>query len=219
MPSVPIGALIARIDSSSWFAATPGTVMTAPQAGRLYFGYNDGISGDNSGSYSATVSVARKLATPARKPSASRAPTASAHAQAGPPSGSAAPAPNPQALAMPAGMHVVDGGPGGDHLCNAVYLSSHPGDTGEQQANPLRVGWLPGQTKLWLNDHTAYDSRQVEEPGAAWNWTCGPPGSGRYITWQQFTWDCSLLHPGVADIRAHAKDNDDAYSWNCIAPT
>lgn len=69
VPSAPIGALIAKVGSGSWFGVggtgtcAPGSptctlTMTAPSAGEVYVGYNDSYWADNSGSYSVTVSIA-----------------------------------------------------------------------------------------------------------------------------------------------------------------
>lgn len=55
LPSAPIGALIWRIGNGPWQPAP--TKFTAATAGPLYLAYNDdpGLYGDNSGSYTATV--------------------------------------------------------------------------------------------------------------------------------------------------------------------
>jgi hypothetical protein len=137
------------------------------------------------------------------------------------PAGSSAPAPGAAAAVLPAGWRIVDGGTGGDNLCNAVYLQDHPGDTAspaQAAKNPYRVGWLPGQTQMYTGDPSVYYSRQVTGPNAAWNWTCGPPGQGLYMTWAQLSWYCQVIHPFTTGVRAYVRNPNDAYTWECAAP-
>jgi hypothetical protein len=135
------------------------------------------------------------------------------------PDGSSVPAPDPQAAVLPVGWGIVPGGTGGDALCNSIYLQDHPGDTAAQGSNPERVGWLPGQTQMFTGDPSVYYPRRVVAPMAAWNWTCGRPGVGFYVTWPQLSWYCEVVHPFVPSVRAYVRDQNNAYTWECIAPS
>lgn len=135
------------------------------------------------------------------------------------PHGSPTPAPDPAAMVMSSGATVVGPGPNVDGICNAVYLAEHPGDSAsptEVAHNAVRVAWLPGQTELYTGDPQVYYARQVYAPNAAWNWTCGRPGQGLYVTWAQFTWSCQYWNPKFPTVIAHLKNPDDAYSWECV---
>jgi len=53
--SAPIGALIARIGSGSWFLVGSGDAGAAPANGRLELAFNDSLYADNSGTYHVTI--------------------------------------------------------------------------------------------------------------------------------------------------------------------
>ena len=57
LPGAAIGLLIARIGSGAWFAVGTGTSVTAGGSGDIYLAYNDTAYSDNTGSYSATVTI------------------------------------------------------------------------------------------------------------------------------------------------------------------
>jgi hypothetical protein len=212
VPDAPIGGVIARVGSGAWFSAAPGQPIQASDSGPLYLGYNDPLTSDNTGQY--TVSVTTSGGTAAGPPDTDPSPASAADY----PHGSATPATDPAATVMPGGMAVVQPGPNVDGICNAIYLAQHPGDTADPAQDPVRVAWLPGQTTLYADDPNAYNTRQVQAPGAAWNWTCGRPGEGLYVTWEQFTWSCQYWHQGVTGVQAWLRDENNAYSWECVAP-
>jgi hypothetical protein len=132
-----------------------------------------------------------------------------------PPRGVKTPDADSRAIAMPPASHVLSRAIDVDFLCNAVYLARHP-HAKEDPGNPVRVSWLPGQTKMLVRDNNAYSTRKVRAPSAAWHWTCGKPGKGLYITWAQFTWACQWLYSDAPSARAYLEDENDAYSWGCM---
>jgi hypothetical protein len=58
-----IGLLIARIGSGPWFQVGASDSFTAPASGTLVLAYNDDIYSDNTGSYTATVTVSPSSTT------------------------------------------------------------------------------------------------------------------------------------------------------------
>jgi hypothetical protein len=56
LAGAPVGLLIARVGSGSWFAAGSATVFCMPSAGTVYVAYNDSYYPDNTGSYTVTAS-------------------------------------------------------------------------------------------------------------------------------------------------------------------
>ena len=57
LPGAAIGQLIARIDGAAWFGVGTRTTVTAGGSGYIYLAYNDSAYSDNTGSYSATITI------------------------------------------------------------------------------------------------------------------------------------------------------------------
>lgn len=55
VPSVPVGALIGRIDNNPAFAVGHGQTITMPASGRLFLGVNDDEFSDNSGAFNVVL--------------------------------------------------------------------------------------------------------------------------------------------------------------------
>jgi hypothetical protein len=57
IPSVPAGALVARIGNGRPFAVGDQRSIRAPGSGRLYLGINDDYLGDNSGEFRVNITT------------------------------------------------------------------------------------------------------------------------------------------------------------------
>ncbi len=129
------------------------------------------------------------------------------------------------ATVLPAGWSPLatdgTGGPSGDDTCDRAWLAKHPNDADTSPGvNTYRSGWLPGQTEIFWNDVDT--QKELRSPAfaaggkGAWHWRCGPDGP--FITLEQFSADCRALHPELTIIKAHLRDPDDPYSWECVSP-